>query len=398
MSSVSVIKFICVIAALSICSVSFAQTKLDVDIIYLGRQEQPLRSLSLLDKPIVEDGVQGSLLGLRDTQTTGSFLNQFYNIKHVVVDESADLIAVYGDMVANGNRLFIADLNARDLQSIAGIDKDALIFSIRAKDNILRNEACHPNIFHFPPSRAMLADALAQYLAWKRWTRLVLVTGRHADDRAYAESLKRAARRFGLKILQVKDWTAVPGARRTDSGHHSLQQEVPLFTRFDDYDVLLLADERDEFGEYFSYRTTLARPVAGTQGLHPTSWHRTQEQWGATQIQRRFFRLAKRSMTERDYAAWAAVRTFGEAVTNTGSKDPAILRKFILSGQFKLAGFKGVALTFRGWNGQLRQPVLIVAPRMLVTVSPQKGFLHEHSELDTLGFDKPESTCQGFES
>ena len=101
-------------------------------------------------------------------------------------------------------------------------------------------------------------------------------------------------------------------------------------------------------------------------------------------------------MTERDYAAWAAMRTFGEAVTNTGSKEPGILRKFILSDRFKLAGFKGVALTFRDWNGQLRQPVLVVGPRMLVSVSPQKGFLHERSELDTLGFDKPESACLDF--
>ena len=169
-----------------------------------------------------------------------------------------------------------------------------------------------------------------------------------------------------------------------------------MFTQFKDHDVLLVADEQDEFGEYLPYRTTRARLVAGTQGLHPTSWHRTQEQWGATQIQRRFSKLAGRSMTELDYAAWVAVRSFGEAVTNTGSKDPGILRGYLLSGKFKLAGFKGVALTFRNWNGQLRQPILVVAPRMLVTVSPQKGFLHERSELDTLGYDKPESGCHSF--
>lgn len=389
-------KSICVVIGMMFCALSFAQTKLEVNIVYLGRQEQPLQPLSLLDMSIEDDGIPGSMLGLKDTQTTGSFLNQIYNMEHVKVDEAADLVAIYRDLVANGNKLFIADLNAQDIQSIADIEKDVLIFSIRARDDILRNEACHSNIFHFPPSRAMLADALAQYLAWKRWTRLVLVTGPHAGDRAYAAALRRAAKRFGLKIIQQKDWTAVPGARRTDSGHHSLQQEVPFFTQFKDHDVLLVADEADEFGEYLPYRTTNPRPVAGTHGLQPTSWHRTQEQWGATQIQRRFSKLAGRWMTERDYAAWAAVRTFGEAVTNTGSNEPGILRKYILSDQFKLAGFKGVALTFRDWNGQLRQPVLVVAPRILVTVSPQKGFLHERSELDTLGFDKPESGCQSF--
>ena len=389
-------KFVCALVAILVYGLSLAQTKLEVDITYLGRSEQPLRPLSLLDKPIADNGIPGSVLGLEDTQTTGSFLNQVYNMKHVIVDDTADLISTYRELVSKGSKLFIADLNAQDIQSIADIEKDVLIFSIRARDDILRNEACRSNVLHIPPSRAMLADALAQYLAWKRWTRLVLVTGRHAGDKAYAAALKRAAKRFGLKIVEEKNWTSIAGARRTDSGHHSLQQEVPAFTQFEDHDVLLVADEQDEFGEYLPYRTTNARLVAGTQGLHPTSWHRTQEQWGATQIQRRFSRLAGRSMTELDYAAWAAVRSFGEAVTNTGSRDPGVLREYLLSKKFKLAGFKGVALTFRDWNGQLRQPILVVAPRMLVTVSPQKGFLHERSELDTLGYDKPESGCHSF--
>lgn len=396
MNSLSLMRSICALAAILVCSQSFAQTRLEVDIIYLARQEQPLQPLSLLDMRIEDNGRQGSVLGLEDTQTTGSFLNHFYNLETVIVDETADLIATYRDLVSKGNKLFIADLNAQDIQAISGAEEDVLIFSIGARDDILRNEACHSTVLHIPPSRAMLADALAQYLLWKRWNRLVLVTGRHAEDKAYAAALRRSAKRFGLKIVEEKNWTSVPGARRTDSGHHSLQQEVPVFTQFKDHDVLLVADELDEFGEYLSYRTTRARPVAGTQGLKPTSWHRTQEQWGATQIQRRFSRLADRTMTELDYAAWAAVRSIGEAVTNTSSIEPGILKGYLLSKKFKLAGFKGVPLTFRDWNGQLRQPILVVAPRMLVTVSPQKGFLHERSELDTLGYDKPESGCHRF--
>lgn len=396
MNSLPFMISVCAAAAILVCSPSFAQTRLDVDIIYLGRQEEPLQPLSLLDMRIEDNGLPGSVLGLKDTQTTGSFLNQFYNLEPVIIDETADLVATYRDLVAKGRRLFIADLNAQDVQAIADIEKDVLIFNIRAQDDILRNEACRSNVLHILPSRAMLADALAQYLLWKRWTKLVLVTGRHTTDKAYAKAIKRATKRFGLKIIEEKNWTSVPGARRTDSGHHSLQQEVPVFTQFKDYDVLLVADEQDEFGEYLPYRTTRARLVAGTQGLKPTSWHRTQEQWGATQIQRRFSRLADRSMTELDYAGWVAMRSFGEAVTNTGSNEPGILREYLLSKKFKLAGFKGVPLTFRDWNGQLRQPILVVAPRMLVTVSPQKGFLHERSELDTLGYDKPESGCHSF--
>ena len=400
MFKMSLARLVCLLTMLAVFGTPGAQAKLEIEIVYLGRVEQPFQPLSLLDTPVEDNGIPGAMLGLRDTQTTGNFLNHSYSMEQVIVDENADLGARFRELVASGRKLYIADLDAEDIRtvtrSIPDTDSEVLIFNIRAKDDSLRNEACHSNVLHIPPSRAMVADGLAQYLAWKRWNRLVLVSGRHDGDKAYAAALRRAAERFGLKIVEEKDWTSVPGARRTDSGHHALQMEVPAFSHFKDHDVLLVADEQDEFGEYFPYRTARARPVAGTHGLLPTAWHRTQEQWGATQIQRRFSKLAGRWMTERDYAAWAALRSFGEAVTNTGSNDPARLREFLLSPDFKLAGFKGVPLTFRDWNGQLRQPILVAGARMLVTVSPQKGFLHQRSVLDTLGYDKPESACKGF--
>jgi ABC transporter substrate binding protein (PQQ-dependent alcohol dehydrogenase system) len=147
------------------------------------------------------------------------------------------------------------------------------------------------------------------------------------------------------------------------------------------------------FGEYLPYRNWDPRPVVGTSGLVPTAWHRSQEQWGGTQLQRRFTRAFNRWMLERDYAAWEAVRSIGEAVTRTNSGDAAILRDYIVSDSFELAAFKGKPLTFRKWDQQLRQPILLATPLMLVSVSPQEEFLHERTPLDSLGHDLPDSTC-----
>jgi ABC transporter substrate binding protein (PQQ-dependent alcohol dehydrogenase system) len=134
--------------------------------------------------------------------------------------------------------------------------------------------------------------------------------------------------------------------------------------------------------------------VVGTSGLVPTSWHRSQEQWGGTQLQRRFERDFKRWMLERDYAAWEAVRSIGEAVTRTNSGDAQTLKKYIMSDTFELAAFKGKPLTYRKWNQQLRQPILLATPLMLVSVSPQEEFLHERTPLDSLGYDEPDSSCR----
>jgi ABC transporter substrate binding protein (PQQ-dependent alcohol dehydrogenase system) len=170
---------------------------------------------------------------------------------------------------------------------------------------------------------------------------------------------------------------------------------MPVVTQdVGDYDALVVADFRDAFGEYLPYRTWDPRPVVGTQGLVPTAWHRSQEQWGATQMQNRFTRFAGRWMTERDYAAWVAVRSISEATTRTNKTDRASIDAYIRSGDFGAAGFKGQKLTYRDWDGQLRQPILLATMRTLVSVSPQEGYLHEFSELDTLGHDRPDSACE----
>jgi len=101
-------------------------------------------------------------------------------------------------------------------------------------------------------------------------------------------------------------------------------------------------------------------------------------------------------MRPEDYQAWMALRVLGEAVTRTNSADPETIRSYILSDDFELAGFKGEKLTFRPWNGQLRQPVLLINDKLIVSVSPQEGFLHQTSLLDTLGNDQAESACQSF--
>jgi ABC transporter substrate binding protein (PQQ-dependent alcohol dehydrogenase system) len=247
------------------------------------------------------------------------------------------------------------------------------------------------------PSRSMLADALAQYLAWKRWRYWLLVHGSTAEDKAFAEAMRRAAKRFGARIVEEREFQYEAGSRRSDGGHEQVQQQIPTFTQgAPTHDALVVADEGDLFGEYLPYRTWDARPVVGTQGLVATSWHPALEQWGATQFQNRFRRLAGRAMRQLDYDVWIAVRAVGEAATRKKSTAVKEIIAHLKAADFWLAGFKGQKLSFRPWNGQLRQPILVTTPKLVVTVSPQSGFLHQYSTLDTLGIDKPESMCKDY--
>lgn len=369
-----------------------ATAEVDVTVHYLKQVVAPPPTLSNLD-PIPDDlGLRGVELGLEDNITTGRFLGQTYALSVTEVSEGGDFIAAVRAALTSESLLI---LDAPMAQVLAAADlpdaADALLFNAGAADVALRSADCRAQVLHTLPSYAMKADALMQFFVARRWTEIALVAGDRVDDQAWADTLETSARKFGLKFGARKTWVFDADMRRNAS------QEVPLFTQeLGDYDVLLVADAADDFARYISYNTWRPRPVAGSEGLRPVAWHRVVEQWGAAQLQSRFEDLADRPMLDRDYAAWAAIRAIGEAVTRTGSSDAATLRAFILSDAFELAGFKGRPLTFRTWNGQLRQPIPLVHERALVAQAPLYGFLHHHNELDTLGLDQPESNCTAF--
>ena len=371
--------------------------ELDVAISYLGKAERPLIPLSLVEPVLKDEGLQGARLGIADNQTTGRFLKHTYRLVEHVVAQDGDVAGTFTQALNAGERFFVVDLPPQDLLRLAPAAEQAgaILFNVRAPDDELRTQSCSPAIFHTAASRAMKADALAQYLVWKRWPRWFLIRGSLPADIAFAEAIKRAATKFGAKIVEERVYEFVEGARRTDTGHVQVQSQMPVFTQgAPEHDVVVVADESEVFGEYIPYRTWDARPVAGTTGLVPSAWSRVHEQWGGTQMQRRFERMAGRWMTDRDYAAWVAVRAIGEAVTRSQTAEPKALRTFMLSDQFSLGAFKGQGLSFRRWNQQIREPILLVTARMLVSVSPQDQFLHQRTPLDTLGFDEPESSCR----
>jgi ABC transporter substrate binding protein (PQQ-dependent alcohol dehydrogenase system) len=106
-------------------------------------------------------------------------------------------------------------------------------------------------------------------------------------------------------------------------------------------------------------------------------------------------KLANRRPVERDYTAWLGGRALTDGIMRSGKTTPPEVKAYLLSPAFRLEGFKGQAMSFRTWDHQLRQPIILGGgTRVPVSVSPQEGFLHETNLTDTLGFDKPESKCK----
>ncbi|NHB78529.1 ABC transporter substrate-binding protein [Rhodobacter calidifons] len=382
---------LCVTIA-AIAAAAPAWADLPVAITYMRLEVDRPPVLSNLD-PVPEDlGLAGAEIAVKDTQTTGSFLGHSYSLTLASVPPGGDLVAAAREALASSH-LILIEADPAAILAVADLPEaqEALLFNVATGAENLRSQDCRANLLHTIPEDAARTDALMQVLQRKQWRTAVMVTGPHPADLALAEAFRRSARKFAVSIAAEKDWTFDTDLRE------STMDEVPRFMQdFPDHDVVLIADATDDFGRYIEHNTWIPRPVAGADGLIPTAWSHVIEAWGAVQLQNRFEDHAGRDMRGQDYAAWAAIRAIGEAVTRTNSNDPATIRAFLLDPGFQMDGFKGRGLSFRAWNGQLRQPIAVVNARALVTLAPVEGFLHQRNEMDTLGLDAPESACTAF--
>ncbi len=361
---------------------------LSINIVYIEQQRVRPPVLSNLVVHPDDEGSQGALQGVADNNTTGKFLKHEYILQSRIVAPE-DNLKEAAQSALEGPQLVVTNMPAEALNQLVDLPEaqDDLFFNAGSTDTEFRDDNCRSNILHTLPSRAMLTDALMQFFNKRKWDSLFLLEGNREVDTRFADSIRRSANKYRISIDHEKLWVENSDLRRNAA------EEIPLYTQARKYDVVVVADEDDDFGQYVLYNTWLPRPVAGTAGLEPVAWDRVVEQWGAAQLQSRFQDQAMRSMTSIDYAAWAAVRTIGEAVTRIQTVDPAAIRDYVFSDAFSLSGFKGVKLTYRRWNGQLRQPIPLVHPQSVVALAPLAGFLHHRTELDTLGLDQPESKC-----
>ena len=385
---------ICAFMVLS--GAALSDQPLEIKIGYLHQAPSRVR-ISLVDVPASNDGLAGAQLGIEDDNTTGRFLNQRYALIDALLGEGDDPVAAMNALADQGASFIVTSLDADRLLRIAdaGKTRGVTLINASALDERLREQDCRANVIHVAPTRSMLADALAQYLVWKKWGKWMLLVGSHENDALFADALRHAATRFGAKIVEQREFKDSGGARRTDSGVTEIQRQMPVATQgAPEHDVLVAADESEVFAGYLPYRTWDARPVVGSAGLVPTTWSAAFDQWGAVQLQNRFSKTFQRTMTADDMQVWTAVRMIGEAAARTGSGDAAKMLAYLKSPEFSIAAFKGQKLTIRDWNLQLRQPILLFDGRNTVSVSPQEGFLHQSSALDTLGLDRPETKCK----
>ncbi|MDP9964922.1 ABC transporter substrate binding protein (PQQ-dependent alcohol dehydrogenase system) [Variovorax paradoxus] len=284
----------------------------------------------------------------------------------------------------NGAAVLLTDLPAEWTLAVADAVKLPVLNLGDASDR-LRQQDCRARMFHLIPSERMRSDALAQTLVSRKWSKLLLLVGGSPQDAQRAATVQASIKRYGLQVVASKPFKLSADPRERDLANPL------LLTAGNSYDAVWVVDSDGEFARMLPYRTVLPRPVVGDGGLVALAWHAQFERYGAPQVSRRFAKAAKRPMTAQDWAAWMAGKTLAAAAIAAPKGPNAAWAQAI--GKSTLDGSKGTSLSFRAWDGQLRQPMLLTDGQGVIAQAPAEGVLHPRNVLDTLGADAPEKLC-----
>lgn len=363
---------------------------LNVDILYL---EQKIEKPPVLSNVIEEPknlGLSGAQLAVADSNKSSKFLNQNYNLITKISYDENELITAFEEFIKNKNSYVILNVEDELLKKLIAnpLSKDVLLINAGSQSTDLRKDYCNKNLIHTIASNAMLYDGLVQFLVKRNFKDIFLISGTNPKDIQISDDIKRAVKKFGANIVKEKVWENNTDIRRKAT------DEFPVFTQAKDYDVIVVADYFGDFGESIYFNSWLPRPVAGTQGLTPVTWNKVIESNGAAQMQSRFEGFASRWMESKDFSNWVAVRTIISSIMKTKTADLKTNLDFIYSDDFDVAAYMGRKLSFRDYNGQLRMPISLIQPRALISTSPQEGFLHPITDLDTLGIAPFEMKCK----
>lgn len=332
------------------------------------------------------DGVK---VALRDGRFSGQAVGVEYRLIDAQVEELGEVPAALARLADQGANFILLDLPADGVRSaVAASDgRELLLFNISALDDSLRGEHCAANLLHTAPSQRMLMDALGQYLVSKKWRELLVLDGTQPVDQPLIASFDAAVKRYKLDVEERREF--VLGSDPRQRGRNN----IALLTK-GDYEVAVVLDALGEFARDVPYQTLEPRPVVGSAGLVPDWWHWSWERNGAPQLNKRFLKRAKRHMSGYDWSGWVVGKAIVEASLRVKSGDFAALREHILGDQLVIDGFKGGRMSFRAWNGQLRQPIFLTAGNWVAARAPIEGFLHAVDDLDTLGANERDHRCE----
>lgn len=294
--------------------------------------------------------------------------------------------------------------------------REGVIFlNTMSRSEALRGAKCRRLTFHVEASLAMYTDAMGQWLVRRakqpRWAFLTLDSEAGAEMERLA---KRALRRHGGTAVAREVVSASNSDYRAalvtlaKAGPHVVIMNLagpPLLQALAQVTELGLsvqvAGSMMEAVEFWQ-----AEPTRLT-GVWPSLWSYGFRKYSGRELNKRLAARLGHPAASHAWAGYTAMKAVWEAVLRGGRVDTAGLVSYFEKGR-GVDAHKGQPLTFRPWDHQLRQPLMVVRSQVpaadakrwdifdLLGEVPLRGTPGENraAVLDTLGLSAAESTCR----
>ena len=384
-----------VIAFLAVLSLAVSATELEIKILTLsGEKAQPKTFAGIIVEPqrSIDRAVE---LALSESRLKFSQFGIEPVVQRVELDPRLPISTQLQAVPPGG--LYLLDLPKEVMLEVALAleNTKGIRVNVSITDTELREELCSRSLFHAIPSDRMYFDALSQYLVYNGWRKVLLVHGTSEEDVKRKTELATSIKRFGATVEEERAFTL---------SHHpdDRDRNKPEFlTGQASYDVVAVVDSVKDYGRKIEFNTRRPRPVVGDVGLVPRAWHFALERYGAPQLNDRYRDLAPKmpdfraAMTDNEFAAWASVKLVSNSLNEIHMTEDGIdLNRLFLDPDARVDLYKGTRGSFRDWNHQMRHPILLTTQNYVAGIAPMPKFLHPKYYVDTLGKDRPESSCR----
>ncbi len=259
--------------------------------------------------------------------------------------------------------------------ALAGVAEEAGIPFLDVGEAASGPVHCFANTFHVAPSTAMALDALAQWTSANgrgRWFVVHLAT---QDGEAELQRARQASRRSGDGSV-VGTAAAKPG--------ETIYYDIIDAIRAADPDTVVLLLPPKEQGLLLSelppegLRATVTGPLpmfaqnrvfeqrlheddaAASAGPRVLAWDPSLDGAAASALESEFEGRTGQPMGSAAWATYAAIEIVTQAAAATQGADPAALVRYLAEPSSTFDVGKRVALSFRPWDHQLRQPLYVV--------------------------------------
>lgn len=351
-------------------------------------------------------------------------IGQRLEVSLLPAPDDAAAIRAAEHLVKDGAYALIGGLGPRQAVALSQLAQQRRVpfLNIGSPLDRLRNQACSRYTFHIEASAAMYLDALTDWYIRSGFRRWFLVYPDSEEGRAlYARAHKALLQRhFGAQeIGQAALAPARPQFKGTLEAIAKARPDVVLL-------LLDAAAQLDFLSQYetmelsagvtgFPYPETQTRSFfaasrsrankAGT-GYRATAWEAKLDAYGARELNSRFTLRYKKPMDPSAWAAYQSVKMLFEAVTIGGAHEPAQAIGYLENPQTIFDVYKGIGVSFRPWDHQLRQTLY------LVKIVPKAKEAWDYADLvgelpaiyrpgtdpverlDQLGDLRPDSSCR----